>query len=431
MRTTLLCACLFAVVALSTAQSDARLLAEAAKKAHADAEAKKLPHPPVVMRPKTTAKLTPENFDEWVHNAVDSHKTAFVRWMQKDDATNNCTWVQEGFMHLEFEDKEEEAQYVQEHGDIPKREHPCTMVRKQAEAWNALTKQYEHNDKVVFGDIVVSDWPEKVKEVAHLYAELEDEDESEFDEHDEHEEHEELEEGEHEEIDEHDEHEELDGDAEHNDGELNDGEEPHHDEDQYEHDEHDPENLSEQHDEHQNEHDEHDPENLSEQHDDDEQYVDKNDDHNFEHHERPDWVFGKELAEVVYDDQVGGCTVRHYNMENGYENSWSPHCYDLLEMHDVEETHHIDELHHEVTDDYDGDGDSDYHMEHEGEEMLDEHGEHIEAEEFEPPESDNLTPEEEQAKTGLKPRMMLETYVVEEIENNAYMLQELDHWDQL
>ena len=63
--------------------------------------------------------------------------------------------------------------------------------------------------------------------------------------------------------------------------------------------------------------------------------------------------------------------------------------------------------------------------------MLDEHGEHIEAEEFEPPESDNLTPEEEQAKTGLKPRMMLETYVVEEIENNAYMLQELDHWDQL
>ena len=81
--------------------------------------------------------------------------------------------------------------------------------------------------------------------------------------------------------------------------------------------------------------------------------------------------------------------------------------------------------------------------------MLDEHGEHIEAEEFEPPEDDrtpgenpfvhlgnlmaeHLTPEEEeQAKTGLKPRMMLETYVVEEIENNAYMLQELDHWDQL
>ena len=51
---------------------------------------------------------------------------------------------------------------------------------------------------------------------------------------------------------------------------------------------------------------------------------------------------------------------------HGFPIAGSPHCYDLLEMHDVEETHHVDELHHEVTDDYDGDGDSDYHMEHEG-----------------------------------------------------------------
>jgi len=43
---------------------------------------------------------------------------------------------------------------------------PCDGVRTQAKAWNEITKKYADNTKVVFGDVVISDWPEIVKSTA-------------------------------------------------------------------------------------------------------------------------------------------------------------------------------------------------------------------------------------------------------------------------
>jgi hypothetical protein len=48
-------------------------------------------------------------------------------------------------------------------------------------------------------------------------------------------------------------------------------------------------------------------------------------------------TYGAQLSEVANDPDVGGCTIRSYNQQNGYTHGWSPHCHELLEVHDVSE----------------------------------------------------------------------------------------------
>ena len=44
--------------------------------------------------------------------------------------------------------------------------------------------------------------------------------------------------------------------------------------------------------------------------------------------------FGLELAEVIHNEDIGGCTIRHYNQETGSSlPGWSPHCADMLHEH--------------------------------------------------------------------------------------------------
>ena len=125
-------------------------------------------HPP--MRPETAEQLTPKTFDAWIHAAVDNKKTAFVRWMSRDDAAKNCTWVTRGYYSpTNGMDDKELADHHKEHGTVedPTKD-PCKMVHEQAKAWNALTLKHKDNDKMVFGDVVVSDWPQAVNESHHL-----------------------------------------------------------------------------------------------------------------------------------------------------------------------------------------------------------------------------------------------------------------------
>eukprot|EP01048_Picozoa_sp_COSAG05_P002679 COSAG05_NODE_113_length_18220_cov_398.853162_8_plen_278_part_00 len=82
---------------------------------------------------------------------VDAKKTAIVRYMQSAD-DKDCKWVQKG------------------HGSVTGFEHanggdsnPCSIVHKQAETWNYFAKKYHGEDDVVFGDVVISDWPVVVK----------------------------------------------------------------------------------------------------------------------------------------------------------------------------------------------------------------------------------------------------------------------------
>jgi hypothetical protein len=129
-------------------------------------------HPP--MRPETAEQLTPKTFDAWIHAAVDNKKTAFVRWMSRDDAAKNCTWITRGYYSPThgMDDKELAEHHKNngmEHGSVedPTKD-PCKMVHEQAKAWNALTLKHKDNDKMVFGDVVVSDWPQAVNESHHL-----------------------------------------------------------------------------------------------------------------------------------------------------------------------------------------------------------------------------------------------------------------------
>jgi hypothetical protein len=50
-----------------------------------------------------------------------------------------------------------------------------------------------------------------------------------------------------------------------------------------------------------------------------------------------------ELTEIAHNDMVGGCTIRHYNLEMGDSYGgehpfgqalWSPHCLDMLLPHE-------------------------------------------------------------------------------------------------
>jgi len=115
------------------------------------------------MRPHSTTALTPENFGEFVQSTVDGKKTAFVRYMMSADE-KECKWFEKGLSA--------DGHTIMANGEaqVPDSNHakpdPCDGVRTQAKAWNEITKKYADNTKVVFGDVVISDWPEIVKSTA-------------------------------------------------------------------------------------------------------------------------------------------------------------------------------------------------------------------------------------------------------------------------
>ena len=81
--------------------------------------------------------------------------------MDKDDESKDCSWVQRGMLTTE-----EATLYGTDHQIkmLKKSKHdPCALVRDQAVAWNALTLRYESDNRIVFGDVVVSDWDEIVR----------------------------------------------------------------------------------------------------------------------------------------------------------------------------------------------------------------------------------------------------------------------------
>jgi hypothetical protein len=136
-------------------------------------------------------KLTPATFDDWVHAAIKGEQTAFVRWTEKSASATDCSWIGRGFMwglddgdHIEAAgehagDPVHDGEPIHAdggdddlHPDHPHskltnhlKKDPCVVVRQQDAAWKALTNRYAGNPSVVFGDVVVSDWPDEVKKV--------------------------------------------------------------------------------------------------------------------------------------------------------------------------------------------------------------------------------------------------------------------------
>ena len=125
------------------------------------------------MRPSTTKALTPENFKGFVQAAANAKKTAFVRWMEKDDDSKDCSWLLRGMTASEEVTPEGTAEDEgMHHIKMLKQAQrdPCVLVHRQAVAWNALTAKYGDDDSVVFGDVVVSDWPEVVRQSKESYV---------------------------------------------------------------------------------------------------------------------------------------------------------------------------------------------------------------------------------------------------------------------
>jgi len=374
--------------------------------------------------------------------------------MTRDDAAKNCTWVTRGFYSRTYGmDAEELADHHKEHGTVedPTKD-PCKMVHEQAKAWNALTLKHKNNDKMVFGDVVVSDWPQAVNESHHLYqawiAEAEGDVEEEMDPDEqahleemsadphhevydtEHhpEESDDEEDEHHHEDDEHMEH-DADTDEEHHaeeaaaeaaedehaaamdeqhgadddnhedddqqddgDAHIEDAQEEEHRDDEEQHDEHPDTGHPDEDEHHEDEYpdvavptthggptmgaDEVEGDGPSvdgddtnptpgepgegegegdgygdEAHEGDWEPGHGDDEEGFIAHEKPDWIFGEELSEVANDPDVGGCTIRSYNQQNGYTHGWSPHCHELLEVHDVSE----DEAPDSEEEDHEGD----------------------------------------------------------------------------
>lgn len=245
------------------------------------------------MRPAHTAKLTPDTFDEWVQMAVDSKKTAFVRWMASDTNAGDCTWIAKGFHGTSEEDlpPDQQGGHTDEHfGKLASqvKNEPCQAVRAQAEAWNKVTEQYKDDPAVLFGDVVMSDYAAELNKMKALYSPN----------------------GiTHEESSEEAELLALDDPDEVNDEEDN----------------HDGHVIEDNHVEHVVEDDlgdEHtDPpiaKHADGEHTDDEEAFAADETH-----------FEIELGKLAYDPELGGCHITHYN--DAAASAWTPHCLDMLE----------------------------------------------------------------------------------------------------
>ena len=110
------------------------------------------------MRPSHTKKLTKDNFEAFIEDVTKARKVAVVRWMLSADDTN-CTWIEKGLFSPIMVDGEEN-----------KKVDACAVVKQQAKAWAKYTSKHASNDKVVFGDVVLADSPEVVKEVQAIHA---------------------------------------------------------------------------------------------------------------------------------------------------------------------------------------------------------------------------------------------------------------------
>ena len=110
------------------------------------------------MRPLHTKKLTKDNFEAFIQDMTKARKVAVVRWMLSADDTN-CTWIEKGLFSPVLMDGEER-----------KKVDACAVVKQQAKAWAEYTSKHASNDKLAFGDVVLADSPEVVKEVQAIHA---------------------------------------------------------------------------------------------------------------------------------------------------------------------------------------------------------------------------------------------------------------------
>ena len=55
-------------------------------------------------------------------------------------------------------------------GEEKKKVDACAVVKQQAKAWAEYTSKHASNDKLAFGDVVLADSPEVVKEVQAIHA---------------------------------------------------------------------------------------------------------------------------------------------------------------------------------------------------------------------------------------------------------------------
>lgn len=104
------------------------------------------------IRPGHTTKLTKDTFDDWIKGVVDSKKTAFVRWLSTDETTD-CSHISARLRHAV---KLDQNQTPEAH---------CALLAKASHAWYHATKVYKGNDRVVFGDVVISDYKDLVAQV--------------------------------------------------------------------------------------------------------------------------------------------------------------------------------------------------------------------------------------------------------------------------
>ena len=133
------------------------------------------------MRPAATAALTPETFDKWVEAVVETGRTAFVRWLLRPDdkaskSGDNCAWISEGYEPPDMDsaptmphDESAAAAFAAEDKQPFEMENPCGLAREQTQAWHTLVSHYASDKSVVFGDVVISDFPDELKAAeAHI-----------------------------------------------------------------------------------------------------------------------------------------------------------------------------------------------------------------------------------------------------------------------
>ena len=130
---------------------------------------------PPSMRPAHTKQLSADNFDAFISNSIKKRKVVFVRWMRSDNSEGDCTWVGHGAPYL-GDDTETEADPTDRHQSHffhlrkSMKDNPCAILRQQAELWNEVTKQYQNDPKVIFGEVVLSDHRDLVEQTKGKYT---------------------------------------------------------------------------------------------------------------------------------------------------------------------------------------------------------------------------------------------------------------------
>ena len=144
---------------------------------HHDATKTKRPHHPKFASIKKPHRphdgvtaLTPDNYETWIQDAIQGKKTAFVRWMASDNPID-CSWFAHGMLHTgpHGADAKDDRPVMphDRHGGGDEFD-PCRVLEKHTQSWNEVVDNHADDPDVVFGQVVIEDFPDILKKVRDL-----------------------------------------------------------------------------------------------------------------------------------------------------------------------------------------------------------------------------------------------------------------------